>query len=78
MKLIVKQTCSCCGKEFKMTTKKKYYKWQLDNEMFCSYTCYSKVFDSKYKASKTVIASKSYGSTKGRVVDGGYERHGSR
>ena len=77
MKLIEKQTCACCGKKFKMTGKKKEYKWQLDNELFCSYTCYSKVFDSKYKAAK-VANNIMLGNSRGRFVDRGYERHGSK
>lgn len=76
MNLLNKQKCSCCGKEFNMRNKKEY-KWQLDNEVFCGYTCYSKVFDSKYKAAKT-SATSILGNTRGRVIDGGYERHGSR
>lgn len=42
--------CACCGETFKAENKKTW-KWQLDHEFFCSYKCYSKVFDSKYKAS---------------------------
>ena len=77
MNLLNKQKCSCCGKEFNIRSKKEH-KWQLDNEIFCSYTCYSKVFDGKYKASKFNLNASESGYTKGKVISKGYERHGSR
>ena len=76
MRLIYYLKCDCCEKEFNVENKKTY-KWQLDNEFFCSYKCYSKVFDSKYQAS-SISGSSRLGYARGRTIDRGYERHGSR
>lgn len=69
--------CACCKKKGKLPCSVKEWKWQLDGEIYCSYACYSKVFDSKYQASSITSNSRlSY--SRGKVVDRGYERHGSR
>ena len=69
--------CSCCDKVFPLPCSTKEYKWKLDNEFYCSYSCYSKEFDKKYQAS-TITANNKVSYSRGKVVDKGYERHGSR
>lgn len=44
--------CACCGKEFELPCKVEEYTWQLSKKFYCGYKCYSKVFDSKYKAAR--------------------------
>ena len=68
--------CSCCENEFKIENKTTY-KWKLGKEYYCSYKCYSKVFDSKYQAS-SITTNYRLSYSRGKVVDRGYERHGSR
>ena len=50
-----KKVCSCCGEEFKVEDI-HIWKWKMPSgkktNYYCSYKCYSKVFDSKYKASR--------------------------
>ncbi len=53
--------CGCCGKEFMLPCKDKHYLWKLDNETYCSYNCYSKVFDSKYKPRAATARSQQLG-----------------
>lgn len=69
--------CAGCKKEKELLGSAKEYKWQLDKEFYCSYSCYSKAFDSKYQASK-ITATTRLSYSRGRMVDRGYERHGSR
>lgn len=72
------KTCSCCEKKFNLVGSVNEYSWKLDGDIFCSYSCYSKVFDSKYQASSISANLNVSGYTRGRIVDKGYERHGSR
>ena len=44
--------CECCKQEFNLPCREKEYKWKLDHQLFCSYKCYSKVFDSKYQEAR--------------------------
>lgn len=44
--------CQCCGEEFELPCSKKQWKWKISKELYCSFKCYSKVFDSKYQAAK--------------------------
>ena len=55
-KLIDYKYCDCCGKKF-LITEPNSWEWKMKEkgkvrEFYCSYKCYSKVFDSKYKASR--------------------------
>ena len=70
--------CSCCGEKIKFSGNLKEYAYQVDGEFQCGWNCYSTEFDKKYKASRNNIYGGCLGNKKGRVVDGGYERHGSR
>jgi hypothetical protein len=70
--------CSCCGEKIKFTGRVKEHAYKVDETYQCSYKCYSIEFDKKYKESKTNIYSGCLGYTRGRSVDRGYERHGSR
>lgn len=48
------RTCACCGETIKMESPKDWkYKLVEDEkkQYYCGYKCYSKVFDSKWKAS---------------------------
>lgn len=69
--------CSCCKKDKKLPCSYKEWRWKLDKEVYCSYACYSKEFDKKYQASSISVKSK-LNYLRGKVVDKGYERHGSR
>lgn len=69
--------CACCKKIKPLECAVKDYKWKLDGEFYCSYSCYSKVFDSKYQAS-SIAGNSRLSYSRGRMVDRGYERHGSR
>ena len=69
--------CACCKQKKKLECSAKEWRWKLDGEYFCSFKCYSKVFDKKYKASSINVSSR-LNYIKGRMVDKGYERHGSR
>ena len=73
-----KRYCSCCGKEIKFSGKWEEYAWKVGSKYQCSATCFSKEFDKKYKASKVNIYGGGVGNTRGKVIDKGYERHGSR
>ena len=53
--------CGCCEKEFGLPCKEQEYKWKLDNEIFCSYNCYSRVFDSKYRPSTITFRNRQLG-----------------
>lgn len=48
--------CSCCGEKFKVENLKEWKYKMPDGKgranFYCGYKCYSKVFDSKYKASR--------------------------
>ena len=72
--------CSCCGE--KIDSEKynmKEYGWQVDGLYQCSGTCFNIEFRKRYKESKTnIYGACSSGNTRGRVIDKGYERHGSR
>ena len=72
--------CSCCKK--KIDSEKydmKNYAWQVDGLYQCSATCFNKEYDKKYVGSKTnIYGACSVGNTRGKFVDRGYERHGSR
>lgn len=68
--------CKCCNKEFKVPCPVNDFKWKIKGAYFCSYSCYSKTFDKLYKAFNN--SKVSVGNTRGRVVDKGYERFGSR
>lgn len=68
--------CECCNKEIKIDCTMKEYPYKLDKKIYC-YKCYSKEFDKKYQASSIGCYSR-LGYAKGRTVDKGYERHGSR
>lgn len=46
--------CACCGKEIRIMHGKEQWSWKLDGQYYCSSSCYSKVFDSKYKEFKLV------------------------
>ena len=54
MGLIYKK-CECCSKEFPISFIGEW-KWKIPNgknyDYYCTYKCYSKIFDSKYEASK--------------------------
>lgn len=54
-KLIYEKECACCG-EKKPIEDLKAWRYKMPDgkggtNYYCSYSCYSKVFDSKYKAS---------------------------
>ena len=72
--------CSCCGE--KIDSEKydmKNYGWQVDGLYQCSGTCFNIEFRKRYKESKTnIYGACSNGNTRGKVIDRGYERHGSR
>ena len=70
--------CSCCGDKIKHSGNMKEYAWQVDGLFQCSASCFSKEFDKRYKASKTNVYGGCLRNTRGRVIDKGYERHGSR
>lgn len=70
--------CSYCGEKVRFTGKTKDHAWKVGSKYQCSATCFSKEFDKKYKASKVNIYGGGVGNTKGKVIDRGYERHGSR
>ena len=71
--------CSCCGEKIKFDGSMKEYAYKVDDDYQCGFNCYSKEFDKKYKANKTnIYGACSLGGTKGKVIDRGYERHGSR
>ena len=60
MGLLTYKTCSCCGETFPVSDVKGY-NWKMtegDNptNYYCSYKCYSKIFDTKYKASRVNIS----------------------
>ena len=43
--------CACCDEEFKLPCTMKEYPYKINGKFYCCHKCYSKVFDSKYKAS---------------------------
>lgn len=66
--------CDCCGGSYKMTCPEAEWAWKLDKKWYCSYSCYSKEFDAKYKASRVCIGMNRVNTgTRTRVVDN-YER----
>lgn len=73
--------CKCCGKKIDTEfLRMKDWAWRLDDKIYCSYSCYPKEFDKKYKASKVNIAGGGSDDTctRNRIIDKGYERYGSR
>lgn len=71
--------CSCCGEKIKEGYDMKKYAWKVDGLYQCSATCFNIEFDKRYKASKTnIYGACGVGNTRGKVIDKGYERHGSR
>lgn len=71
--------CSCCGEKIPFNGNWKEYAWQVDGKFQCKGTCFFKEYDKKYVGSKTnIYGACSVGSTRGKVIDKGYERHGSR
>lgn len=73
--------CGCCGKKIDTQfINLGDYKWKLDGKYYCSYSCYSKEFGKKYKASKVNVAGGGSDDTctRNRIIDKGYERYGSR
>ena len=72
--------CSCCGA--KIDDRKydmKNYGWQVDGEYQCSATCFNIEFRKRYKESKTnIYGGCTVGNTRGKFIDKGYERHGSK
>lgn len=70
--------CSCCGNKIKFDGNWKEYAYKVDELYQCGWSCFSKEFDKRYNASKTNIYGGCIGNTKGKVIDRGYERHGSR
>lgn len=59
MGLITYKTCHCCGETFPISDVKGY-NWKMSEgdkvqNYYCSYKCYSKVFDTKFKASRVNI-----------------------
>lgn len=74
-----KRYCSCCKEEIKFSGKWEEYAYKVDEDYQCGWQCYSTEFDKKYKESKTnIYGAVTVGNTKGKFVDRGYERHGSR
>ena len=71
--------CSCCGEKIKFSGNWKEYAYQVDGEFQCGWNCYSQEFDKRHKASKVnIYGACSNGNARGKVIDKGYERHGSR
>ena len=69
--------CDCCKQDFELPCSIKEYRFKIKGKFYCGWKCYSKTFDSQFKASSINVSSRlSY--LKGRMVDKGYERHGSR
>ena len=69
-----KRKCDCCGEVFKMTSPETEWAWKLDGKFYCRFSCYSKEFDKKYKASRVCIGMNRVNTgTRTRVVDN-YER----
>ena len=57
-----------------MTSPETEWAWKLDGNFYCKYSCYSREFDKKYKASKVCIGMNRVNTgTRMRVVDN-YER----
>lgn len=55
-KLIHYKECACCKEKF-LLTDVRMWEWKISTpnkgtEYFCSFKCYSKVFDSRFKASR--------------------------
>jgi hypothetical protein len=54
-KLLSYKQCECCKENFPLSDVKSW-EWKMSTpkgtEYFCSYKCYSKVFDSRFKASR--------------------------
>lgn len=72
-----KKECDCCKQKFELPCSIKEYPLKIKDKFYCGWSCYSKTFDSQFKASSIGLSSRlSY--IKGRMVDKGYERHGSR
>lgn len=69
--------CDCCKQKFELPCSMKEYPQKIKDKFYCGWKCYSKTFDEQFKASSISISSK-LGYSRGRVVDKGYERHGSR
>lgn len=66
--------CACCGEQFKVTCAESDWACKLDDKLYCRYSCYSKEFDKKYKASRVCIGMNRVNTgTRCRVVDN-YER----
>lgn len=43
--------CDCCGKDKELPCTRKAYPYKLDGKFYCCWDCYSRTFNSKYKAS---------------------------
>ena len=69
--------CDCCKQEFPLPCSMKEYKLKISGKFYCCWKCYSKTFDSQFKQATSSISCK-LGYARGRMVDKGYERHGSR